>query len=152
MSRIADPRLSHYGVALEAMARIAKELDRSLRDRAGLSLPWFEALLRVERSGGSMTMGALAQQIVLTSGGVTRLVDRLVGEGYAERRACEEDRRVQYVVITDAGRAVLEDALGIHLDDLQGSFFDHMSDEERDTVVRVMRRIRAAERPACGGA
>ena len=145
MTRANDQRLTDFGIALEAITRVQKAFDRSLRASTPIGQGFLEALLRIERSGGTMTMGELADQILLTSGGVTRLVDRLADEGYACRQPCPEDRRVQYVAITDAGRVVLDEALGVHISDLQRLYFDHMTDDERRLVVEVLDRIRQAE-------
>ncbi len=137
-----DFRIHTFGVFLEALNRLNHVFDHSLKAKAGISQSWFEALLRVSRSGGQMTMGELADQVALTSGGVTRLVDRLAGEGFVERRACESDRRVQYVAITDAGTAKLEEAVDVHLDDLERELTGRLSDEERLLLVDVMDRLR----------
>jgi DNA-binding MarR family transcriptional regulator len=115
-----------------------------LREHAGINQSLFEGLLRIERSGGQLSMGELADQVALTSGGVTRMVARLVEAGYAERRNCETDRRVQYVGITEKGRDVLSHALAIHLSDLEEHFTGELTDAERDTIVSVMERIRNA--------
>jgi DNA-binding MarR family transcriptional regulator len=144
MSSCNDPRIHAYGVTLEAMARLSRVFDRSLRDGADISQGWFEALLRIERSGGSLTMGMLAEQVSLTSGGVTRLVDRLTDVGFVARRNCDSDRRVQYVAITDAGRSKLADAVEMHLRDLDREFVGRMSAEELEVVTRVMDRLRTA--------
>jgi len=142
MTSCDDHRIQAYGVLLEAHARLSKVFDQSLRERVGFGLGWFEALLRLERSGGSMTMGTLAEQISLTSGGVTRMVDRLSEVGYAERRNCESDRRVQYVAITDAGRAKFAEAAQHHLELLEREYTGRMSEEELGVVIRVMERLR----------
>lgn len=138
----SDSRIHTFGVLLEAMAQLNRTFDRSLRQRAGINQSLFEGLLRLERSGGQLSMGELADQVALTSGGVTRMVARLVEAGYAERRPCETDRRVQYVGITEEGRAVLSHALVIHLRDLEEHFTGKLTDAERDTIVSVMERIR----------
>lgn len=143
MASCDDARIHAFGVTLEALSRLNHLFDRSLREQAGLGQGWFEALLRIERSGGFMTMGSLAEQVALTSGGVTRLVDRLVEVGFAERRNCATDRRVQYVAITDAGRSALASALEIHLVDLEREFISRISPEELAVVVAVMDRLRA---------
>ena len=132
-----------FGVTLEAMARLNRLFDHSLREHAGISQTWFEALLRIERSGGHMTMGELGEQVALTSGGVTRLVDRLTGDGLTERRSCPEDRRIQYVAITERGRATLSKALEIHLDDVEAEFLGRMTPAESKTLVEVMDRLRS---------
>lgn len=87
-------------------------------------------------------MSELAGQIAVTSGGVTRMIDRLSQEGLAERQACESDRRVQYAVITDAGRAKLEEAVGVHLEDLTREFTSRMSSDELAMLTDVMDRLR----------
>jgi len=138
-----DSRIHTFGVLLEAMAQLNRTFDRSLREHAGINQSLFEGLLRIERSGGQLSMGELAEQVALTSGGVTRMVARLVGAGYAERRSCEADRRVHYVGITEEGSAVLSQALAIHLGDLEEHFTSKLSDVERDTIVAVMERIRS---------
>ncbi len=104
----------------------------------------FEALFRLERAGGEMTMGDLAAELALTSGGVTRLVDRLGEEGFAERRSCPEDRRVQYATITGAGRTKFAEAMEVHLFDLDEHFFAHMSGADRELLVSTMERVRDA--------
>lgn len=143
MTKYDDSRIHTFGVCLEALTRLNQTFDRSLREQSGISQSWFEALLRIERSGGFMTMGELANQIALTTGGVTRLVDRMVGEGLTERRACDSDRRVLYVANTDAGRAKLEEAIDVHLTDLDRELDARLSPAERDTLVAVMERLRS---------
>lgn len=148
VSTRGDPRIHAYGVTLEAIARLNRLFDKSLRERCGITQSWFEALLRLECSDGRTTMGELAEDIVLTSGGVTRLVDRLAEEGLAERRSCPEDRRVQYVAITEEGRTRLADAVGVYLGDLEESFLGLMSEAERETLVATMERLRDSTRRA----
>lgn len=137
-----DERIHTFGVLLEAMAQLNRSFDRSLREQTGINQSQFEGLLRLARSGGHLSMGELADQIALTSGGVTRLVARLVDAGHAERRTCDTDRRVQFVAITDEGRQVLSKALTVHLADLDELFTGTMTQAERETIVRVMERIR----------
>lgn len=152
MDRCDDTRIHTFGVFLESLTRLNQRFDRSLRDRVGISQAWFEALLRIERSGGFMTMGELADQIALTSGGVTRLVDRLFETGLVERRACATDRRVLYVALTAAGREKLSEAIDAHLVDLDREFIGRLSEHERATLVTVMERLRVPLDPAAAAA
>ena len=142
MSKYDDPLIHTFGVMLEAVTRLNRTFDRSLKDQTGLPQGWFEALLRIERSGGFMSMGELAEQISITSGGVTRLVDRMTEAGLVERRACETDRRVQYVANTKDGRNRLDKALEVHLVDLSHELDERMTERERQTIVKVMERLR----------
>ena len=138
-----EPAIHAYGVTVEAMTRLNRSFDRRLRTDSGITLAWFEALLRIGRHGGSMTMSELAGQLSLTNGGVTRLVDKMAEAGYLRREACEHDRRVSYAVLTDAGIAKWREASLLHLDDLQREFIDRMTPAELETVVAVMDRIRS---------
>lgn len=140
-----DPRIHSFGVALEAMGRITRVLEQTLKAEADLSLSEFEALLRVARSGGQMPMGELASQLTLTTGGITRLVDRLSHLGLLERVPCDHDRRIQWATITESGKARLHGALVHHLEDLSNEYVDRMSDTELSVVTEVMDRLRAAD-------
>lgn len=140
-----EAAVTAYGTVLEAMARLGKIVDRTLRTECGITSSWFEALIRIERSGGRMTMGELADQVVLTSGGVTRLIDRMEEAGLVLREHCVNDRRVSYATITEAGRAKLAGAVTTHLADLQAHFIGRMTSSELKTVVEVMDRIRGEE-------
>lgn len=142
LAACGDPRIHTFGVVLEAMARLGRGFDRSMREATGLSTTLFEGLLRLERSGGEISMGDLTTQVALTSGGVTRLVDRLVALGYATRRQCSDDRRVQFVAITPAGREILGRSIQVHLEDLDRHFTGLMSEDERQTLVSVFERFR----------
>lgn len=142
LAACGDPRVHTFGVVLEAMSRLGRLFDRSMREATGLSTTLFEGLLRIERSGGEMSMGTLSEQVALTSGGATRLVDKLVAGGYVTRRQCAEDRRVQYVAITPEGRDVLAQSIEVHLRDLDEHFTGLMTEEERRTLVTVFERLR----------
>ena len=114
-NKALDPLVTTFGRLLEATHHLEDRLGRDLEASCDLPLTWFEVLLRLSRSpGGELTMGELSEQLALTSGGVTRLVDRMSAAGYVERRPCLTDRRVQFTAITPEGRAALAPALRLH--------------------------------------
>ncbi len=132
-----------FGSALEGVALLNREFDRSLKATTGIPLTWFEALLRLHREGEPVPVGHLGAQLVLTSGGATRLVDRLAEEGYVERLACPTDRRIQHIQLTESGNAVFEDALAVHLADLDRCFGAATTAADRDDLVRIFGALRA---------
>jgi DNA-binding MarR family transcriptional regulator len=75
-------------------------------------------------------MGELINATAFSSGEVTRLVDRMEQAGLVERRPCPTDRRVQYVGLTDAGRAMLESATEVHVRGIQEHIMDVLEAEE----------------------
>lgn len=140
---IDDERITSFGLLVEAHRRLQRTFDKTLRDRHGMSGVTFEALLRLGRSEDSrMSMSELAEQMVLTSGGVTRLIDRLTAAGYVERLQCPSDRRVQWAQLTEEGSVALAAALRTHLDDLEAHYASEIEPEELPVVNRVMDRLR----------
>lgn len=140
---LGDERFTRFGVFVEGHARTMRALERSLREQCNLSGAWFEVLLRLGRSTGhSLMMSELAEQTGVTSGAVTRLVDRMSDAGLVERQACETDRRVQWAQLTPKGLARLTAAAAVHLEDLDRHYFDRIPERELSTVTRVMDRLR----------
>lgn len=118
-----DPLITTFGRLLEATSGLERRLGRTLESETDLPFTWFEVLLRVARSeGGRLMMSELSQQLALTTGGVTRLVDRIVDAGYLERIAAEHDRRVMYAAITGTGRKAVEHAAEVHAEELREVF------------------------------
>ena len=150
--RAADERITAYGLLLEANRRLERVFEQSLRANHNMTKVTFEALLRLGRSdGGQMSMSELADQMVLSSGGVTRLIDRLAADGHVERIQCAEDRRVQWAHLTDAGRRQLESALESHLSDLEIHFSSMIDPGELNGFMTVLDRIRCQCRSVADG-
>lgn len=123
LSAADDALLTTFGRLVEAHSTTGRLLGRSLEQQCGLPLSSFEVLLRISRAqDGRLSMSALAQQVALTSGGITRLLDRLIEAGHVERVPCPTDRRVQFAALTAAGKDVLERAMRVHADNLRGVF------------------------------
>ncbi|MGZ8733894.1 MAG: MarR family winged helix-turn-helix transcriptional regulator [Acidimicrobiia bacterium] len=139
----SDPRISTFGLLHEAHRRLERTFDRSLATHSGMSGSFFEVLLRIGRSPGTrLTMSELACQLGLTSGGATRLVDRVVEAGLVVRTSCPSDRRVQWVVLTPAGEQKLDEGLSVHLDDLQRELIDRLDPDELEMLERALDKLR----------
>ncbi|TML38127.1 MAG: MarR family transcriptional regulator [Actinobacteria bacterium] len=91
---------------LLAQRALLDRLEDDLRREHGLPLSSYEVLLFLSRAPGRrLRMHELAESVLLTPSGITRLVDRLEGEGLVSRESCPTDRRGSFVVLTEAGRA-----------------------------------------------
>jgi DNA-binding MarR family transcriptional regulator len=104
-----DARQNPHGEAWGALTRthaaIVQRLQETLSAADFPPLPWYEVLAAIsEAPDQRMKMGDLAEALVITRGGLTKLVDRLVKAGLLERTFCETDRRVSYATLTPAGR------------------------------------------------
>ena len=141
-----DERIRSYGLLHEAHRRLDRAFSCSLEQSCGISGPFFEVLLRVGRSpGGRLNMSELALQLGLTSGGTTRLVDRMVAAALVERESCPSDRRVQWVVLSPTGEHKLDEALEVHLRDLQHELFDRLDPAELTVLERALDKLRAPD-------
>ena len=148
MSRMAhqppadEEIITTFGRLLEASSTLERRLGRSLEAECGIPLPWFEVLLRLSRADdGQLSMGALAEQVALTTGGITRLLDRMIKEGLVERRPCPTDRRVSFAGLTPAGRDKVEQAASVHARDLREVFARYSTDEHH-TFDCLLDRLR----------
>ncbi len=140
---LEDKRITDFGLLIEATRRLTRTVETSLRNDHGLTVVEFEAMVRLGRSTDrQMSMTEMANQMVLTSGGVTRLIDRLAGEGFVDRVSCPSDRRVQWAHLTEDGEKKVAAALVTHLGDLDEHFLAAMSATERTVMVSVLDRLR----------
>lgn len=148
-SQIDDRLITTFGRLVEAYSRLEQRLGPAMEAEGGLPHAWFEVLIRLARSAdGQLTMGALADEIALTTGGVTRLIDRMQKSGYVERRPCPSDRRISFAGITDSGREVLDRAAAQHARNLREIFAD-FSEADLTTLDSLLDRIReTARKPA----
>ncbi|WP_052664942.1 MarR family winged helix-turn-helix transcriptional regulator [Nitriliruptor alkaliphilus] len=140
---IDDPAITTYGRLLEVTRRLETAFARTITDCAGLPGPRFELLLRLGRTPGEqLTMSALAEQLGVTSGGATRLVDKVAADGLVVRRPCVTDRRVHHVALTDAGRAVLGEVLDAHRADLARELTARLTPDERQRLDQLLDQLR----------
>lgn len=140
--------ISTVGLLMEATNSLEKQLGASLEENLGLPHSWFEVMVRISRGeSGLAPMGSLAEQVALTGGGVTRLVDRMVAAGLIERVPCASDRRIVYAGLTPQGQAMLDKALPIHRHNLSQLLGD-LSEAELEALDATLRHLRAARLPA----
>jgi DNA-binding MarR family transcriptional regulator len=117
----------------------------------GLTINDFECMLLLSRAEDRRLRRVdLAEQLILTASGVTRLLDGLEKEGWVDRAACAADRRVTYAVLTDEGYAKLRDASKTHVADLRSYFEARYSSEELEQLAGLLGRLpHDAETPDC---
>jgi len=152
-----DPRLDAWRAFLEAHARVSRRLDEELRAEHGLSLAEYDALLQLARSPGRrLRMNVLADRVILSRSGITRLIDRLEAGGLVERAACASDARGAEAVLSRTGLARLRAASRTHLRGIEEHFLAGLGPDELGVLERslggVARRAgaSAAGRPPDG--
>lgn len=140
---LSDDRIRVAGLISEVHHGLNRSLGAELEASAGMGLSTYEALVRLRRSAeGHLTVGELGRALALSSGYTTRLVDRLVEAGYAERLSCPSDRRAFHVAITGAGSAALDQATERHLAQLD-ELLSPLSCDERKALVAMLGKLAA---------
>ena len=133
---------------MEVSALLKRLLDQELEAALDLPLLWYGVLLHLERiPGGFCPISELITATAFTSGGVTRLVDRMEHAGYVERRPCPNDKRVTYVGLTGKGRAVLTRATAVQLAGIQRHLLDPLGPADAALLDVLLARLIAANAP-----
>ena len=116
---------------VETHAAIVRRLDEDLRVQSGLTLSSFEVLYELIRAPGNrLRMAELADRLLFTRSGVTRLVDRLERNGFVERNDCAHDGRGVYAIVTKKGYDTFEAAAVPHVEGVRQLFFDRLDGQE----------------------
>ena len=130
---------------LQTHSTVVKYLERRMEEQHGLPLSWWDVLLQLaDGPEGRLRMGELAESVLLTRSGITRLVDRMIVEGLVDREPCPGDRRGYYAVITQKGRDTIESVGPDHSKDAWEVFLAHISEEEAELMANVFNRVLAA--------
>ena len=131
-------------ISLHASLAIKQDLEDALQEEVGLLLADNEALLHLEH--GDLRMSEIADRLVLSRGGTTKVIDRLEAMDYVARSPDPEDRRATIVVITDAGREIRRRAREVTERELLRTWGKQLSDAEAATIIAVMQRLLEARK------
>jgi DNA-binding MarR family transcriptional regulator len=138
-------RLDAWIRFLRAHAALTRELSADLVAEHGLTLNDYEVLLHLARAPGKrMRRVDLAESILLTASGITRLLEGLERSGLVARELCDTDRRVVYARLTGAGAEKLREAGRTHVAGIESLFVGRYSDEELATLSSLLSRLPAA--------
>jgi DNA-binding MarR family transcriptional regulator len=137
-----DGRLLPWALFLRAHAAVSRTLEGELEAEQSMSLADYEALLQLAHAEGQrLRMSELADRMILTRSGISRLVDRLEREQYVERVPCSTDARGAYAVLTEAGYERLHAAAPTHLRGVDAHFLSAIPPADREAFVRVLTDI-----------
>jgi DNA-binding MarR family transcriptional regulator len=138
-------RLAAWRAFLLAHARIVEAIERDLADSGTLPLSWYDVLVALyEAPERRLRMHELADAVLLSPSGVSRLVDRLEARGLLERQPCSEDRRCQFAVLTGSGLDALRGAWPTYAAGIAGHFGERLSDTEVGALREILDRLIAA--------
>jgi DNA-binding MarR family transcriptional regulator len=130
------PSLTAWVGLLRAHSALTRSLNAELVNAHGLTINDYEVLLHLARTPDRrMRRVDLADRLILTASGITRLLEGLERAGYVTKGRCESDARVTYAVLTDEGMDKLRTASDTHLNGIRELFERRPGDEEMTSML-----------------
>jgi DNA-binding MarR family transcriptional regulator len=140
-------RFHAWRLFLHGYRAVLDALEAELIRSQGLPLTWYDVLAQLDLAADHrLRMHELAEQVLISKSGLTRLVDRMEGIGLVERTTCPSDRRGSFAVLTEEGRRAFEAAFPVHVDGVRRYFANNLTDTEARTLVRALSKIAGRER------
>lgn len=129
---------------LRAHAHLWQQMDARLKAAHGLTLGDYDLLVVLDEApSGRARMSELAGATLMSSGGLTRRVERLERRGLVRRERCADDGRGQEARLTGSGHALLADARATHRADIRARFLAHLSADEQTRLGGIWERLLA---------
>lgn len=137
----SDKRAFQYFLA--AYAAVMRKIGKDLTQHTELSLEQYDVLVTLEYEPDmKLRLSELANRILLSRSGLTRLIDRLEMRGWVRREECPEDRRGAFAVLTPEGQAARRDSWPVLEASMKRHFKDRLhDDEDLEAFARVCRAI-----------
>jgi DNA-binding MarR family transcriptional regulator len=147
LSSPSADRLRAWRLYFESALALIDVLDAELERDAGIPLRWYDALIHLEETPDGLRMNELAERILYSKSGFTRVVDRLEEASLVRRVRPENDRRSILVVLTDQGRAKIDQARSHHRHAIEQHFSSHLTDTDIKTLTIALEKLSAHARP-----
>lgn len=141
---LTESELQMWLTLMRGMAIVNRRLAQEMQQEHGCHISWYDVLVRLLHAPGQqMTMSELADSVVMSAGGLTRLLDRMVEEGLIERVLDPEDRRLVYARLTGTGRERAAELMQGHQQRIKEYVVQHLSEEEVGMMHKAFERILA---------
>jgi DNA-binding MarR family transcriptional regulator len=141
LSSPSPERLRAWRLYVESALALLDRLDAELAQAVGISQRWYDVLVHLEESPQGIPMNELAERILYSKSGFTRVVDRMEEAGLVHRTRPEHDRRTIPIVLTDKGTKTLEDARLHHRDGIQRHFAQHLTNADIKALTHTLEKI-----------
>jgi DNA-binding MarR family transcriptional regulator len=147
LSSPSPERLRCWRLFFESALALIDLLDTELVEAVGITQRWYDVLVHLEESPDGIPMNELAERILYSKSGFTRVVDRMEEAGLVRRVRPPHDRRSILVVLTDEGVETKERARRYHRDGIERHFSQHLSEADVKALVRALEKVSAHGRP-----
>ena len=139
---LSETHLEAWRAFLNAHSEVIELIERDLASARRVTLRAYDVLTSLDKARGhSLRLRELAEAVVLSRSGLSRLVDRLEAEGLILREVCKEDRRGAFATLTAKGKQALRTAWPIYEKGILNYFAGYLSSSEASTLNRLLRRV-----------
>ncbi len=142
-----DEVITMWGLVVEGYTAMNSRITAHLDEIFAMPGSWFEVMLRLHRTPEHrLPMTQLASEVSFSSGGFTKLADRMESALLLERCACPNDRRVTWIALTDRGTSMIVDAMAQHAEWLRTNVVAHLGLDNTRALSEAMRSLRDRSR------
>jgi DNA-binding MarR family transcriptional regulator len=147
LSSPTPEQLRCWRLFVESSLALVDVLDTELRDTAGIPQRWYDVLVHLEESPEGIPMTELADQILYSKSGFTRVIDRMEEAELVQRVRPPNDRRSILITITTTGTKTMEQARRHHRDGIERHFSRHLTDTDTTALTRALEKLSTHTRP-----
>jgi DNA-binding MarR family transcriptional regulator len=147
LSTPSPERLRCWRLFFESSLALLDVLDTELQDATGIPQRWYDVLVHLEESPDGVPMNELAERILYSKSGFTRVVDRMEEAGLVRRVRPEHDRRSILVLLTDKGTETVERTRLHHRDGIDRHFSQHLTDADVKALTGALEKLSSHARP-----
>jgi len=147
LSSPSPERLRAWRLYFESALALIDVLDGDFEQDAGFPVQWYDVLVHLDGVSEGLRMNELAERILYSKSGLTRVVDRMEKAGLVRRVVPANDRRSIFVVQTDEGRETMQRARSRHHDWIEEHFSRPLADADIKALTRALEKLNAHMRP-----
>jgi len=147
LSSPSPERLRAWRLFFESALALLDLLDTELEHEAGIPMRWYDVLVQLEETPEGIPMNELADRILYSKSGFTRVIDRMEEAGLVRRLRPQNDRRTILIVLTDKGTQTMEHARRYHRDGIERHFSQHLTQADIKALTRALEKVSTHARP-----
>jgi DNA-binding MarR family transcriptional regulator len=146
LSSPSPERLRAWRLYFESALALVDVLDHEFEREGGMPIRWYDVLVHLEETPDGLRMNELAERILYSKSGFTRIVDRMEEAGFVRRVHPETDRRSIFVIATEKGLEAMERARRLHRQWIDEHFSRPLSNTDIKALTRALEKLSAQAR------
>lgn len=141
---LTSAELEMWIVLMRSMSMVNRNLAMDMRRENGIHITWYDVLIHLYNAPGfQLSMGELADEVIISGSGLTRLLDKMVDAELVDRVFDKEDRRLVLARLTPAGQQKAAELMKDHQLRLKSYLFQHLRDDEISVIQAAFERVLA---------